>query len=384
MEIYKRRSYWNILLAVFGMFILIITLIYSNYLAKKLEQREEANAQMVVIALKETIENQSDLNREMGLYEEILFNSELRMIWENEAGGLEGVNWGEKDLDEEFLQKKKSEFLASGKNYLSGTGYVSKVYYFKTALIDYIHYYPWIQLLLVGSFILLGYFFITATKRSEQNRVWAGMAKETAHQLGTPISAIIAWIEHIKLTDMDAEQTEIISELQNDVNRLELVADRFSKIGSDPVLTSVNIYEEIAHCKKYMEKRASKNVSFDYPAFDSGESMVRINKHLFDWVVENLIRNSLDAMGGKGTLSAKIYEDGEFVNIDMTDTGKGIPSSKFKEVFEPGFTTKKRGWGLGLSLAKRIIENYHKGKIFVKSSKPNEANTFTIRLPKAA
>jgi len=382
MDIYKKRSYWNILLALFGLLILIVTLIYSNFLAQKLKQREEANVKMYVHAMEE-LRKKSDLNMETGIYQDIITNNQLRVVLEDEMGQLDGYNWEEeKNQDQKFLSKQKEIFLRSDKEYLKGSGYASKVYYFNTKLVDYINYYPFIQLLLVGSFILLGYFFLVGSKRSEQNRVWAGMAKETAHQLGTPISAIIAWIEHLKLTSLDEEQSSIVSELRNDVNRLELVADRFSKIGSEPVLTSINIYEEIDQCKRYMEKRAPRKVSFEYPDVSSGQLEVKINKHLFDWVVENLIRNSLDAMDGKGVLSAKIYEEGTYVNIDLKDTGKGIPSSKHSTIFEPGFTTKKRGWGLGLSLAKRIIENYHNGKIFVKNSKIDEGTTFTIRLPK--
>lgn len=384
MDIYKKRSYWNILLAMFGLLILIITLIYSNYLAQKLKEREDANVQMYVLALNELKKSEDNPNMEIGIYDDIITNNKLRVILEDEKGILQGGNWGEeKDFDVDFLTAQKEKFLASGKDPINYSGYASKVYYFNTKLVDYINYYPYIQLLLVSSFILLGYFFLTASKRGEQNRVWAGMAKETAHQLGTPISAIIAWIEHLKLTNPSEEQSEIISELRSDVNRLELVADRFSKIGSEPVLTSVNIFEEIAYCKKYMERRAPRKVEFEYPDGSDGTLNVAINKHLFDWVVENLIRNSLDAMDGKGKLSAKIYEDGAFVNVDLTDTGKGIPSSNFKTIFEPGFSTKQRGWGLGLSLAKRIIENYHKGRIYVKNSKIDEGTTFTIRLPKA-
>lgn len=384
MDIYKKKSYWNLFLTLFGLLILIVTLIYSNFLAHNLIQKEEANAKIYVKALQDFIENSKDLNKDVGLHQDILFDNKLRLITEDENGILEGSNWGdEKNNDPEFLDKRKSSFIASGKEPLNGTGYVAKVYYFNTALVDYINYYPYIQMLLVGSFILIGYFFLSASKRSEQNRVWAGMAKETAHQLGTPISAIIAWIEHLKLTEIDDEQEGIITELRSDVNRLELVADRFSKIGSEPVLTSINIYEEIDKCKKYMERRASRKVVFNYPEVSDQNILVKINQHLFDWVVENLIRNSLDAMDGHGILSAKIYNEGAFVNIDFTDTGKGIPSSKHNTVFQPGYTTKKRGWGLGLSLAKRIIENYHDGKIFVKTSKLDEGTTFTIRLPKS-
>lgn len=422
MDIYKKRSYWNMALAFFGLLILIITMVYSNFLAQQLKDREEENVKIYVQALKEqfAFQNQIDeqlkvqgkiihqinlltsekksvrdsikaliatsslLNQDVGVVEEIITGNKIPVIWEDELGTLDGNNFDENlDHDLDYLKKQKDKFLKSNKEPLIGFASVSKLYYFNTKLVDYINYFPFIQLLLVGSFILLGYFFLTGSKRSEQNRVWAGMAKETAHQLGTPISAIIGWIEHLKLTDPSEEQLEIVEELRSDVNRLELVADRFSKIGAEPVLTKINIFEEMDECRQYMERRAPRKVSFSYPEPTEGNLSVNINKHLFDWVIENLIRNSLDAMDGKGELSAKIYEEGEYVNIDMTDTGKGIPSGKQSTIFQPGFTTKQRGWGLGLSLAKRIIENYHSGKIFVKTSKPGVGTTFTVRLPKA-
>jgi len=236
---------------------------------------------------------------------------------------------------------------------------------------------------LIAAFISFGYLGFSSARRAEQNRVWVGMAKETAHQLGTPISAIMAWIEHLKMMAGDNEAIkEVVTELGNDVNRLDLVADRFSKIGSAPDLEKVNIYEELESCRLYMEKRAPRKVAFNFPGLVTPPLYVKINPHLFDWVIENLLRNALDAMEGTGEINAEIYEEKEYVVIDISDTGKGIPSSKLKTVFQPGYTTKKRGWGLGLSLAKRIIETYHSGRIFVKKSLINVGTTFTIKLPK--
>jgi len=242
-----------------------------------------------------------------------------------------------------------------------------------------------VQVFLVAIFILLGYLVFSASRREEQNRVWAGMAKETAHQLGTPISAILGWIEMLKVDEnISPDQLEIVGELTNDVDRLNLVADRFSKIGSEPKLENYDIYQLLEETKIYMEKRASRKVSFHFPQAQASETQVSVNKHLFVWVLENLLRNALDAMEGKGEISAAVNADPNNVVILLSDTGKGIPESKQKTVFKPGYSTKTRGWGLGLSLAKRIIEQYHNGKIFVKNSKLNEGTTFQINLPKAA
>ena len=229
----------------------------------------------------------------------------------------------------------------------------------------------------------MGYLGLSSARQAEQNRVWVGMAKETAHQLGTPISAIVAWIEHLRGMSINRpDQLEILDELTNDVARLDLIADRFSKIGSAPNLEAKDIYKELDKARIYMQRRASRRVKFQFPETGAEKKYVNINAPLFNWVMENLLRNALDAMDGEGLIKADVYEDHEMVCIDISDTGKGIPSSKQKMVFQPGFTTKKRGWGLGLSLAKRIIEEYHEGKIFVKQSEQNQGTIFTIKLPK--
>ena len=193
----------------------------------------------------------------------------------------------------------------------------------------------------------------------------------------------MGWIVHLRDTYPDDEyMQDVVGELEKDVNRLDLVADRFSKIGSKPELKSINIYAELENMRDYMKRRASRKIKFEFPDPQSAPKLVQINPPLFNWVVENLMRNALDAMEGKGTISANVYEEKDYVCIDVSDTGKGIPSSKFKTVFKPGYSTKKRGWGLGLSLAKRIIETYHSGRIFVAESLPKERTTFTIKLPK--
>ncbi|HNG90825.1 MAG TPA: HAMP domain-containing sensor histidine kinase, partial [Saprospiraceae bacterium] len=219
-----------------------------------------------------------------------------------------------------------------------------------------------------------------------QNQVWLGMAKETAHQLGTPITAILGWVETLRAFNEDRpDNQEMLDELHNDVTRLELVADRFSKIGAVPELKPVNIYDQLEQCRAYMQRRAPRKVTFDFPSPQDHEPItVGINAPLFDWVFENLLRNAIDAMeGGIGNISAHVYTEGRYVCVDVSDTGKGIPSGKLKTVFKPGYSTKTRGWGLGLSLSKRIVEEYHKGKIFVKHSELGKGATFTVKLPAA-
>ena len=208
------------------------------------------------------------------------------------------------------------------------------------------------------------------------------MAKETAHQLGTPISAILGWIEYLKgMSEGNPEQQEVLVELIKDVDRLELVADRFSKIGSAPDLERTNILDEMDKTFAYMKRRSPRKISYEMISNLDDDTHVMVNRHLFDWVIENLIRNSLDAMDGQGNIRGELSIYDQKVLINLSDSGKGIPASKFKSVFKPGFSTKTRGWGLGLSLAKRIIESYHNGRIYVKSSKVGEGTTFTIELP---
>jgi hypothetical protein len=369
---------------IVGIIILLITVLYSNYLANRLQENEKNNVELWVETIKSF--SREDSKVDARLQGEILNRiNDIPVILESENGELVGEHFiGDSTImDQDFLTKEVEWIKENGYEPIAGPGgYANTIYYKNSPLYNRIRYFPLVTMFLLGAFGLFGYYLFSSARRSEQNRVWVGMAKETAHQLGTPISAIMAWIEHLKEhIGGSPEQEEIIEELTKDVKRLDLVADRFSKIGSAPKLIKTYIYEELEECKSYMAKRASKKIKFD---FEEGSGLyVMINKHLFDWVIENLIRNALDAMGPNGTISTKVYEENDYFCIDLSDTGKGILSSKFKTVFQPGYSTKQRGWGLGLSLAKRIIENYHSGKIFVKSSVPDEKTTFTIKLPKA-
>ena len=260
------------------------------------------------------------------------------------------------------------EFMNTGK---------ATVFYRTSDLVEQMRYYPMIQFFVAALFILIAYLLFSYARRSEQNQVWAGMAKETAHQLGTPLSSLMGWIELLKMQEEPFVGTH---EMEKDIERLQIVADRFSKIGSVPMLEPTDINFLICDTMDYLQKRFSK---FDFETnLPEGELVMPLIPSLFRWVLENLTKNAIDAMGDKGKITLDLIDDGDHIHLDLSDTGKGIPKSKIKLVFNPGYTSKKRGWGLGLSLAKRIIEDYHKGKIFVKSSVVGEGTTFRITLKK--
>ena len=253
------------------------------------------------------------------------------------------------------------------------------VCYDESLILKRLTVFPFVQLAVVLVFVALAVFALLASKRAEQNRVWAGLSKETAHQLGTPISSLMAWVEVLK---EEYPYDDLIPELDKDVSRLRLISDRFSKIGSKPELTLTNLSDVLGHVVDYIDRRTSHNVVISCKLPDH-EVMFNINAALFEWVIENLCKNAVDAMnGGPGTITIMVAETERKVVIDVADTGKGISKKNIKSVFRPGFTTKKRGWGLGLSLAKRIIEEYHKGRIFVKSSEIGVGTTFRIELGK--
>ena len=264
------------------------------------------------------------------------------------------------------------EILNYGKQY---------IFYKNSFLLIQLKYYPYIQFLIIGLFIIIAYVLFSIARGSEQNQVWVGMAKETAHQIGTPLTSLMAWMEILKSRGVDGELT---NEMQKDINRLENITERFSKIGSPPVIRMENLISVISDTVNYLKNRTSSKVAFKVVSLNS-EIILPLNKHLFEWVVENLCKNSIDAMNGEGQIEIKISQDGPAspqVTIDISDTGKGLPKSNFKNIFHPGFTSKKRGWGLGLSLSKRIIEEYHKGKIYVKSSTIGKGTTIRIVLRK--
>ena len=253
------------------------------------------------------------------------------------------------------------------------------VYYRDSILLENLKYYPVIQFAVIFLFIFVAYLAFSSSRNAEQNQVWVGMSKETAHQLGTPISSLMAWVELLKMHNIDET---LIQEFEKDTQRLEKITERFSKIGSVPELTITDVAETVRSTVAYLKTRSSGKVKYVLDFEENEKHEVPLNASLFSWVIENLCKNAIDAMNNCGTIQISIAEKGEQIMIDVIDTGKGISKSYFKTVFQPGFTTKKRGWGLGLSLAKRIVENYHKGKIFLKQSEINKGTTFRIVLHK--
>ncbi len=384
MDLYQQRSHWKLYLGIAGVIIMMVVMWYTSFLAANLRKTEREKVETLVKAFEDIRKEPDNLDRDVSFaWDIVLSNNSIPLIsLDGEGNFKDAFNFESTNEEEIMAELDKLKRRGAEPIVFQGPGYVEYIYYKGSALYTKLALFPLIMLLLIAAFMGFGYIMVSASRKAEQNRVWVGMAKETAHQLGTPISAIVAWIEHLKgINEDDQEQLEVLDELDKDVDRLELIADRFSKIGSAPDLEKLNIYDELQHSRDYMQRRASRRVSFDFPASNGSPLYVNINSHLFNWVIENLLRNSLDAMGGEGLIKAEVAEEDGSVVIDITDSGKGIPSAQQKKVFQPGFTTKKRGWGLGLSLAKRIIENYHQGKIFVKRSEQNVGTTFTIKLP---
>lgn len=258
-----------------------------------------------------------------------------------------------------------------------GEGIKGEIYYFESETLKQLRYYPWIQIGIIAFFLLIAYFLFSTFRKAEQNQVWAGMAKETAHQLGTPLSSLMAWIELLRAQGVDEMS---LNEMNKDILRLNTITDRFSKIGSQVKLEEKNIAGIISNSIKYLEKRVSKKVSLNQTG--SVTANAPINEPLFEWVIENLTKNAIDAITGEGSITYEIIDETEKVFIEITDTGKGVPANKFKSIFNPGYTTKERGWGLGLSLVKRIVEEQLKGKIYIKWSEIEKGTTFKIMIPK--
>ena len=376
---------WRTGLAVIAIAIVSGTIFYSNYLAKKIAAEERLKIEQWVEAVKDISDSSVSPTNLSG---KILVenNKDIPMIAVNEKDSIfESNNLDSLRIKNEpaYLGKKLKEFKALHPP-VSWTNPVdsmqkNRLYYGESSLLKEVRYYPLIQLFIVALFIIITLIAISTRNKSTQNQVWAGMAKETAHQLGTPLSSLQGWVELLK--DQPGNE-KIATEMIKDVDRLKLVSDRFGKIGSTPQLEEMNVIEQVETMMAYIKRRSTDKVSFAINSFGETVILAKINAPLFDWVIENLLKNALDAMEGKGTINVSIKKETAQVLIDVTDTGKGITKQNITRVFKPGFTTKKRGWGLGLSLSKRIIEQYHQGELFVKNSESGKGTTFRVILKK--
>ena len=378
-SLYDSRQLLKYLFIVAAVVIAIASVFVSDLLIKDLAREERQKIEVWAEATRVLTSEDPSLNMNL-ILQIIQGNTAIPVMLCNDRDSVmnyKNIELPEKNVDE-FLRKKVQE-LKKKKDPIvidMEDGTYQYLYYDDSLILKRLLVYPYAQLTVMAVFILTAFLALASTKKAEQNKVWVGLSKETAHQLGTPISSLIAWLEYLKLKEVDPT---LLAEMEKDVKRLEMIAERFSKIGSTPEPVPVNICESVRSALDYMETRISSKVKITVEAPEE-PVMVLMNQALFAWVVENLCKNAVDAMEGQGNITFHIEEKGKKVRIDVTDTGKGILKSKFKTVFNPGYTTKKRGWGLGLSLVKRIIESYHGGKIYVKSSEIGKGTTFRIEL----
>jgi signal transduction histidine kinase len=379
MNIFLKKRQWKIGFLFFAGFIVLGSIFYTSNLVKKLALEEEKAVKLWADAFSSI---DSNLDQDLTLIFKILAQNEtIPIILTNDKGNIteyRNLNISGKIADlklERELTKMKNRGLYFKIEYEGGK---QTLYYDDSNLIKQLELYPFIQLGLIFFLILLAYLVFSVTKKAEQDQVWVGMSKETAHQLGTPISSLLAWMELLKDSDIDKSLTQ---EMGKDVERLEVIAERFSKIGSRPVLVSNDIKQILEESINYLKKRSSNKIEFSINIDECIDCKTTLNKELFSWVIENTTKNAIDAMGGAGRLSFDLIKLQNNLCLDICDTGKGIHKKQYHAIFEPGYTTKKRGWGLGLSLAKRIIEEYHGGKIFVHRSELGKGSCIRILLP---
>jgi signal transduction histidine kinase len=377
---------WRTLIAIVAISIVTGTIVYANYLSKKVKQDELNKIHLWIEAKNTEIKANENDGLALTLAGNITAqNKTIPIIFTNEKDSIiDHLNLDSNKLktnasyaNEQLQEFKKMHEPIEWINPLDSTQ-KDKLYFGESVTLKQLKWYPIVQLLVVGLFILITLLALQSRNKSTQNQVWAGMAKETAHQLGTPLSSLNGWMEVLKSSNINPE---ISLEMQKDLERLDLISDRFGKIGSIPKFVETDILQQINTMADYMRKRASGKVSIEVNS-NTNDTVAPISPQLFDWVIENLIKNGLDALEGQGSIKLILSTQQENFTIDVIDTGKGIARDKWKSVFKPGYTTKKRGWGLGLSLTKRIVEQYHKGKIFVKDSEHNKGTTFRIILPK--
>ncbi|WP_242926369.1 sensor histidine kinase [Pontibacter vulgaris] len=386
--IYSQKNRIKLIVVAVALVIGAATIMYTNVLVSKLSEREQKLVQLYAKGLRYMINAPSDDNI-VFIEEEILSsNHTVPVILTDEQENI--LDYKNINLPDNISESKKNKHLRSEIEKMRAQhapivvpwaeGSENYVFYKDSALLSQLRYYPYVQLMVIACFASMAYFAFSYSRKAEQNRVWVGLAKETAHQLGTPLSSLMAWYEYMKASPK-FENEAIVAELWKDIRRLEVITERFSNIGSVPLLRDENILQVTQNAINYLQNRISRKVEISVKSSFSPDITAKVNVPLFDWVIENICKNAVDAMEGRGSITLQLVLLGKSsIALDITDTGKGIPKSKVDSVFLPGFTTKKRGWGLGLALAKRIIDNYHQGKLFVKWSEVGKGTTFRIVL----
>jgi signal transduction histidine kinase len=373
---------WKYFLLLFAVLLGMGSLIYTEYLVSKLKVEKRKNIELWaeatrLISLPDTSQNVEFLST---IIEK---NNTVPVILTDESDSIISTrNFdSHKSGDYKYIRKQLEKIKESNNLIVNnlGNGHFNLIYYKDSIILTMLIFYPYIELGMISLFILVSYLAFRSSRKAEQNQVWVGMSKETAHQLGTPTSSLVGWIE---ILQNKYPEISITKELARDVERLEKVTERFSRIGSKPSLSKENIVVTISRTIDYLKSRTSSKVKFIYDHTNKDEVIVPVNSALFEWVIENVSKNAIDAMEGIGEITIRITETEKNALIDISDTGKGIPKSAFKKIFNPGFTTKQRGWGLGLSLAKRIIEEYHNGKIFVRHSEEGKGSCIRIVMNK--
>ena len=384
MNTYRNKVVWKTFIIVCATLIGGISLYYTNVLARNMATEEHKRMQIWAEAIRQMqiSENEVEINF---CLEIIRNNTSIPVILTAD----DNIVVQTRNLSDSLAIMSDSAYSARRIDALRAKhdpivinlpdNHKNFIYYDDSTVLKQLAHFPFIQMSIIAIFLLVAYLAFSSSRRAEQNKVWIGMSKETAHQLGTPISSLMAWIEILK---QDESNASYVTEMQKDIDRLQMIAERFSKIGSLPTLQPCNLSEAINTAVGYMRTRVSSNITLDVKDNTSHSVMVRLNTSLFNWVIENMIKNAIDAMEGKGCITIKLNETLKFAEILITDTGKGLAKNQFKAIFSPGYTTKERGWGLGLSLVQRIVNEYHRGKIAVQSSEIGVGTTFRILLPK--
>jgi len=383
LNIYSRKQKWKVILLAIALVIGVGSFIITNNLVKKLAIEERKKVELWAMGTSQLSGIDTD-ERDYSFIIEVIKNNEtVPVILTDKNGEITSSRNLDpaREKDTNYLQRQLKIMKATNRpieiNLLDGDK--NYIYYKESIILTRLFYFPLIQIGVIALFLFVSYLAFSSSRKAEQNQVWVGMSKETAHQLGTPTSSLMASVELLRLKNVDES---IVNELEKDAKRLEKITDRFSKIGSAPKLKKTDIVKVLLDSVQYVKTRSSGKIKFEFNFSENDQVLVPLNTHLFEWVIENICKNAIDSMGGAGKITINLDDRVQFLFIDFNDEGKGIPKSKYRTIFQPGYTTKERGWGLGLSLSERIIESYHNGKIFVNHSEMNKGTSIRIVLNK--